>query len=135
MNRNELFDSILKDVDRIEDDDKLEAEDEQFFKPRPPKQPSQVYSIRVPVERLEQLRKLAEQRHVAPSALIREWVVERLDTEIGRPSVRQVAERVSWEGDDAIDPKLLKTVVEIIASAVTKALKETEKIERRDRCD
>jgi hypothetical protein len=43
--------------------------------------PSQVYSLRVPVERLEQLRRLAEQRGVAPTALLRQFVLERLDQE------------------------------------------------------
>ena len=43
--------------------------------------PSQVYSVRVPVERLEQLRKLAAERGVAPTALLRQFVVERLDQE------------------------------------------------------
>ena len=123
MNRNELFDSILKDVDRIEDDDKLEAEDEQFFKPRPPKQPSQVYSIRVPVERLEQLRKLAEQRHVAPSALIREWVIERLDSEIGRPStVHELGEVGTLP---VIDAEALRQFGRIIQSAL-RALQKIE---------
>ena len=134
MNRNDLFDSILKDVDRIEDDDKLEAEDEQFFKPRPPKQPSQVYSIRVPVERLEQLRNLAEQRHVAPSALIREWVLERLDSEISRPSmltVDHLGERRTIPVHGDIDPEVMKRVVESIASAVTAALAKIEGRNRR----
>lgn len=43
--------------------------------------PSQVYSVRVPVERLEQLRRLAAQRGVAPTALLRQFVLERLDQE------------------------------------------------------
>ena len=43
---------------------------------------SQVYSVRIPVERLEQLRTLAEQRGVRPTALLREFVLERLDAEM-----------------------------------------------------
>lgn len=119
MNRNELADAILKDVDRVEDDDKLEAEDEQFFKPRPPKQPSQVYSIRVPVERLEQLRKLAEERHVAPSALIREWVIERLDAEIGRPSMLSDGEQGMQAAE--IDPAQLRQIIKHLRAAVRAA--------------
>jgi hypothetical protein len=48
---------------------------------RPAVESSQVYSVRVPVERLEQLRRLAEQRGVAPTALMRQFVLERLDQE------------------------------------------------------
>lgn len=42
---------------------------------------SQVYSVRIPVERLEQLRRLAEDRRVRPTALLRQFVLERLDQE------------------------------------------------------
>ncbi len=85
MNRNELIDSILKDVDRVEDEDNLEEDEQRYHWPRPPKEPSQVYSVRIPVDRLEQLRRVAEQRHLPPSTLLRDWVVERLDTERGHP--------------------------------------------------
>ncbi|WP_034263967.1 hypothetical protein [Actinospica robiniae] len=44
---------------------------------------SQVYSIRVPVERLEQVRRLAAERGVAPTVMLREWVLNRLDLETG----------------------------------------------------
>lgn len=43
--------------------------------------PSQVYSVRIPVDRLEQLRRLAEDRGVAPTVLMRQFVLERLDLE------------------------------------------------------
>lgn len=49
----------------------------------PPRDPSQVYSVRIPVSRLEQLRQRAAEQGVAPSALMRRWVVERLDTDEG----------------------------------------------------
>lgn len=48
--------------------------------------PSQVYSIRVPVERLEQMRSLASARGLAPTAMMRQWVLARLDEEIGEES-------------------------------------------------
>jgi hypothetical protein len=47
--------------------------------------PSQVYSIRIPVARLEQLRRLAESRGMTPTALARLWVLQRLDQEFGGP--------------------------------------------------
>ena len=48
---------------------------------RPPRDPAQVYSLRMPVDRLEQLRQAAEQAGVSPSTLMRTWVLERLDAE------------------------------------------------------
>lgn len=66
---------MLEAISLIEDE-----EDESLgFSVQPPRSPSQVYSIRIPVERVEQLRKLAASRGVAPTKLIRDWVVERLD--------------------------------------------------------
>ena len=38
---------------------------------RPAREPAQVYSLRVPVEKLEELRRLAGERHLTPSALMR----------------------------------------------------------------
>jgi hypothetical protein len=49
----------------------------------PAKDPSQVYSVRIPVGRLDQLRQRAAQQGVAPSALMRQWVIERLDADEG----------------------------------------------------
>jgi hypothetical protein len=48
------------------------------------KDPSQVYSLRIPVARLEELRVIAERQSLPPSALMRRWVLERLDQEIER---------------------------------------------------
>ncbi|GAA0216701.1 hypothetical protein GCM10010492_13180 [Saccharothrix mutabilis subsp. mutabilis] len=41
--------------------------------------PSQVYAVRIPVSRINELRELAESLDVPPSALIRQWVIEKLD--------------------------------------------------------
>lgn len=58
---------------------------EQFRPPshrvRPPRDPAQVYSLRMPVAKLEQLRRAAEQAGVSPSTLMRTWVLERLAAE------------------------------------------------------
>lgn len=42
--------------------------------------PSQVYAVRIPVSRLRRLREVATDLGMQPSALIRQWVVERLDS-------------------------------------------------------
>lgn len=40
---------------------------------------SSVYGLRLPDERIEQLRRLAAARGVEPSALVRQWVIDHLD--------------------------------------------------------
>lgn len=45
------------------------------------KQASQVYSVRMPVDRLEQLRSIAAEEGTPPTQLLRDWVIERLDQE------------------------------------------------------
>jgi chemotaxis protein histidine kinase CheA len=49
---------------------------------RQPAEASQVYSLRVPVNRIEQLRQLADEIGEAPTALMRRWVLERLAQEL-----------------------------------------------------
>lgn len=46
---------------------------------RPAKSPTAVYSVRIPVDRIEKLRRLAAERGVASTALIRTWVLAQLD--------------------------------------------------------
>lgn len=47
----------------------------------PPRQPAQVYTLRMPIDRLEQLRQVADEQRESPSTLMRRWVLERLDQE------------------------------------------------------
>ena len=65
-----------------------EAEDSGAVGPQPGQRarrhasdPAQVYSVRIPVGRIEELRQLAQARGVAPTALLRQFVIERLDVE------------------------------------------------------
>ena len=48
--------------------------------------PAQVYSVRIPVRHLRQLRVAADAKGVTPSALVRTWVVERLEAESRQPT-------------------------------------------------
>jgi hypothetical protein len=64
--------------------DRLEANEEEqlaYYRVNPPREASQVYSIRVPVERLEELRSIAADRGLRPSSLMRDWIIERLKSE------------------------------------------------------
>jgi hypothetical protein len=62
---------------------------------RPPavaREKGEVYSVRIPAGRLDQFRKVAAKRGKAPTALMREWVIERLDRELKggrRPKARR----------------------------------------------
>jgi hypothetical protein len=49
---------------------------------RPPKAPSMVYSVRIPVSRVEELRRVATEAGMEPSAMVRQWVLDRLDSEL-----------------------------------------------------
>lgn len=52
---------------------------------------SHVYTVRMPTDRIEELRALAAQRGEQPSALMRSWVLERLDAEQGHePDLAEV---------------------------------------------
>jgi hypothetical protein len=81
-----------------EDEGPLEA-------PAPPRQPSQVYSVRLPVEELESLRRLAADLNLQPSTLIREWVLERLGLETGRHTGQSLVDRVIDLEQQVIDQK------------------------------
>lgn len=61
---------------------------------------AQVYQLRVPELRVEQLRVVAEQRGLSPTALMLEWVLERLDQE-DRPAVAPAPRR---ETDAVLPP-------------------------------
>lgn len=61
---------------------------------QPSKSPTAVYSVRIPVDRIEELRALAGERGVQPTALIRTWVISQLD------AARTGDERTQqWEND------------------------------------
>lgn len=87
MRRKDFTQELLEEAERIEREE-IGAPDEEadgrwiFVRPRPPREPSQIYSIRLPVSAIEQLRSLAITEGKAPTALLREWVLERLDMEL-----------------------------------------------------
>jgi len=56
---------------------------------------SPVYGLRLPAQRIEQLRRIAEARGVEPSVLARQWVIDQLDA--AEHARDQAQER--WERD------------------------------------
>jgi hypothetical protein len=67
----------------IEDDERATGEGDNavYVRPRPPKDPAQVYTVRIPVAQIARLRDIANRLGLAPSTLMRNWVIERLDVE------------------------------------------------------
>lgn len=94
-----------------------------FYRNRPRSEPSLLYNLRMPASRLEQLRQLAEGAGVRPSALMRQWVIERLDREAG--------------GDVAPDPRVQEAVRLELERAglmsLTEALRASVEAAKRDR--
>jgi len=80
MSRKNIADVLAEEAEHAEQhrDDELAPG---YRRAQPPKEPAQVYSLRIPAERLDQLRSIAADRHQTPSALMRAWVLERLDLE------------------------------------------------------
>ena len=60
---------------------------------------AQVFSLRLPALRMEQLRRLAASRGVSPGSLAVDWVLERLDqedTETGPLPIDVAVETPAW---------------------------------------
>jgi hypothetical protein len=58
---------------------------------------AQVFQLRLPALRIEQLRRIAMERGVSPGALAVDWVIERLEREDAAPDPASV---VGGEDDD-----------------------------------
>jgi hypothetical protein len=109
--------------------ERAEAEDTEesavYVRPVPPKDAAQVYSIRVPVERLEQLRAIASDKGVPPSTLMRRWVIERIEiesprmreSESGSPRAVVIHLAKPSEGD-VIGAELTATRRQLVAGAL-----------------
>ncbi len=69
---------------------------------RPAADPSQVYAVRIPVSRLQELRQVADKLGVPPTALIRQWVIERLD--FVRADTTDKGTSVALLGADSLKP-------------------------------
>lgn len=60
------------------DDEMAAPTAKKYVRRRAPGSPSQVYSVRLPVDRIGALRRVAQGVGRSPSALLRDWVLERL---------------------------------------------------------
>ena len=97
---------------------------------RLPKDPSGVYSVRIPVSRLERLRRVAERQHVAPSALIRAWVLERLDAEESGESMQVSRSELAQVVREQVDAALAQRKASLLAGKLGQGAMETVARER-----
>ena len=85
------------------------------------KEPSQVYSLRIPVDRLEELRQRAEQQHVAPTVLMRRWILDRLDYEAEKGSrLEERRAALKDEHEDALMVVTESELLDVISAALSK---------------
>lgn len=82
MTEKDIAEILAKEAEAAENNEDAE-EHRPYRRPRPPMEGSQVYSVRIPVGRLEQLRAFAAKLGTRPTTLMRQWVLERLDEETG----------------------------------------------------
>lgn len=81
MADQELRDKIAAEAEAF--DQNPDAEAHYTRHRRRAENPSTVYTVRIPADRIEQLREVAEARGVAPTALMRGWVLAQLDEATG----------------------------------------------------
>ncbi|MEX2556676.1 MAG: hypothetical protein WEB06_13755 [Actinomycetota bacterium] len=94
IEKSRTHESMREEAERLDDLEEKDALDPVPFTRlrRYAKEPSQVYAIRIPASRLEVIRRLAERRKEQPTALLREWVLERLDEELAETGPKNVRE-------------------------------------------
>ena len=73
---------VLADVAAAADEQEVSVTEKRRYRSRRPAiEPSQVYSIRLPVSSLRAIRQLADDRGEAPTSMLRTWVLDRLSAE------------------------------------------------------
>lgn len=81
MTEKDLAATLREEAELFDAEDEEAVAEAVWVRPAPPRDPSQVYSVRIPVTELEKLRRVADHKGVTPSALMRTWVLLRLDAE------------------------------------------------------
>jgi hypothetical protein len=82
MSKDKDVAAILREEAAVAEAEEDSDDDVWVRSRRPPKAPSMVYSVRIPVSRVEELRRVAAAAGMEPSAMVRHWVLERLDSEL-----------------------------------------------------
>lgn len=84
MNEKEIRELLAGEAERMETDKTSRRHVRASSRAE---EPSQVYSIRIPVDRLEQLRVIAAGNGERPTALLRRWALERLRDELATSAI------------------------------------------------
>jgi hypothetical protein len=93
--RKDLAELLEAEAEEAERRAENEDHGPSYRRKHPPRDPAQVYSLRIPVDQIEELRQLASDKGVTPSALMREWVLERIAAEkAGLPDHLHFLERL-----------------------------------------
>jgi hypothetical protein len=93
--RKDMAELLAAEAEEAERRAENEDHGPSYRRRHPPRDPAQVYSLRIPVDQLDELRQLASDKGVTPSALMREWVLERIAAEkAGLPDHLQFLERL-----------------------------------------
>jgi hypothetical protein len=79
MKRSKLVEDILAEADRVEELDATESDAAIYVRPRAPRDPSQVYSVRIPVSAIDDLREMAEGAHLPVTTFMRHVVADQVD--------------------------------------------------------
>lgn len=101
----------------------IDEEETVLDAPVPPREPSQVYSVRIPVGKLEILRQVAAEWNEAPSALIRRWVLERIEM--------VAPDGLPWTSNQLVDDLMERVIC--LEQRVAQHQKELEEREGEDR--
>jgi hypothetical protein len=77
--------------------------------PKPARERAQVYTVRIPVEQIEKLRKVAASRDKQPTPLMREWVLDRLSQETAGARVIRSGPKKSSSARAQVSAKRLRS--------------------------
>jgi len=76
---------MLEAIDEAEATEEEEEREAVYRRPQQPRDPAQVYSVRVPADRLEQLRAIARREGLSTSTLVRRLVIDGIERLLGTP--------------------------------------------------
>lgn len=131
--RQEMLDAIRQDEEQLIVEG--EGRPAEMVRRRPAKQPAQVYSLRIPTDRLDQLRRLANERGIEPSALMRQWVIAQLDAEASGATVDLTADNAAGSGmfAEAVAGRILEQMTDDFSETVAERVAEIMKSKKSKR--
>jgi len=97
---------MLDAIDEAEAREEEEEKEAVYRRPQQPRDPAQVYSVRVPADRLGQLREIAQREGLSTSTLVRHLVIDGIERRLSaRNEIDELRERVVQLESDMIEHK------------------------------